>query len=85
MRVLAMLPVPVVLLGLAPLAAASWIADFETGGVYEDNLSFASMGRDIKGDAALTVFGSAGQAFYLTDRDVALGHGERLRRSPRAL
>ena len=48
MKVLAMLPVPVVLLGLAPLAAASWTADFKTGDVYEDNLSFASMVRDIK-------------------------------------
>ena len=37
----------------------------KTGGVYEDNLSFASMGRDIKGDAALTLSGSAGAGFLL--------------------
>ena len=70
MRILAVLSVPVVLLALAPSAAASWIADFESGGVYEDNLSFASMGRDIKGAAALTASGTAGWAIYLTDRDV---------------
>jgi hypothetical protein len=63
--------VPVLLfLGPAPLAAAAWIADLETGVVYEDNLSFAAMGRDIKGDVALTTAASAGAAAYLTDRNV---------------
>jgi long-subunit fatty acid transport protein len=70
MRALALWPLPVVLLGLAPAAGASWIVDVETGGVYEDNLSFASMDRDIKDDAALTLSGAAGRAWYLTDRDL---------------
>ena len=62
---------PVLLLGApVPLAAAAWIADLETGVVYEDNLSFASLGRDIKGAVALTTAASAGAAAYLTDRDV---------------
>ena len=47
-----LLLVPILWLGLAPPATASWIADVETGVVYEDNLSFASMDRDIKGAAA---------------------------------
>jgi hypothetical protein len=71
MRALRPVLVPVLLfLGPAPLAAAAWIADLETGVVYEDNLSFAAMGRDIKGDVALTTAASAGAAAYLTDRNV---------------
>jgi hypothetical protein len=62
--------VPALLLGHGSLAAAAWIVDAETGVVYEDNLSFASMGRDIKGAVALTTSVSAGAAAYLTDRDV---------------
>jgi len=54
--------------GLASPAAAAWIADVETGVVYEDNLSFASMDRDIKGAAALLTSASGGAAAYLTDR-----------------
>ena len=48
--------------GLASPAAAAWIADVETGVVYEDNLSFASMDRDIKGAAALLTSASGGAA-----------------------
>lgn len=44
--------------------------DLETGVVYEDNLSLASLGRDIKGDVALATSASVGWAAYLTDRDV---------------
>jgi hypothetical protein len=65
-----LLLVPILWLGLAPPAAASWIADVETGVVYEDNLSFASMGRDIKGAAALVTSASGGWAAYLSDRHV---------------
>jgi hypothetical protein len=57
-------------LGLASPATAAWIADVETGVVYEDNLSFASMDRDIKGAAALVTAVSGGGAAYLTDRHV---------------
>jgi hypothetical protein len=70
MRALGGLLVPVLLLGSGTPAAAAWIVDAETGLVYEDNLSFASMGRDIKGAAALTTSVAAGAAAYLTDRDV---------------
>ena len=59
MRVRGGLVLPLILwLGLASPAAASWIADVETGVVYEDNLSFASMDRDIKGAAALVTSAS---------------------------
>ncbi len=61
---------PVLWLGLAAPAAAAWIADVETGVVYEDNLSFATMDRDIKGAAALVTSASGGAAAYLTDRHV---------------
>ena len=44
------------------MAGASWIVDVETEGVYEDNRSLASMDRDIKGDATLTLSGAAGRA-----------------------
>ena len=64
-----LLLVPILWLGLASPAAA-WIADVETGVVYEDNLSFASMDRDIKGAAALVTSASGGAAAYLTDRHV---------------
>ena len=70
MRALGVLLVPALLLGHARLAGAAWIADVETGVVYEDNLSFASMERDIKGAAALTTSVSAGVATYLSDRNV---------------
>jgi hypothetical protein len=65
-----LLLVPILWLGLAPPATASWIADVETGVVYEDNLSFASMDRDIKGAAALVTSASGGASAYLTDRHV---------------
>jgi hypothetical protein len=51
MRAFGALLVPIFVLGLTSPAVASWIADLETGVVYEDNLSFASMDRDIKGAA----------------------------------
>jgi len=70
MRTLGVLLVPVLLLVHAPHAAALWIADVETGIVYEDNLSFASMGRDIKGAAVLATSATAGVATYLSDRHV---------------
>jgi hypothetical protein len=70
MRTLGGFLVPVLLLGLTPSAAASWIVDVETGVVWEDNLSFASMGRDIKGGAAIATSATAGVATYLTDRHV---------------
>ena len=64
-----LLPILTILgVGLASPAAAAWIADVETGVVYEDNLSFASMDRDIKGAAALLTSASGGAAAYLTDR-----------------
>ncbi len=61
---------PVLLPGSGTPAAAAWIVDAETGLVYEDNLSLASMGRDIKRAAALTAAVSARAATYLADRDV---------------
>jgi hypothetical protein len=68
MRALRGVLVPVLLLehgGHGSLAAAAWIVDAETGVVYEDNLSFASLGRDIRGAAALTTSVSAGAAAHL--------------------
>lgn len=70
MRALGGLLVPILLVGLTSPAVAAWIVDLETGVVYEDNLSFASMDRDIKGDAALLTSVSAGAAAYLTDRNI---------------
>jgi hypothetical protein len=58
------------LLGFSPPAGAAWIVDVETGLVYEDNLSFASKDRDIKGAAALATVAAAGVATYLSDRNV---------------
>jgi hypothetical protein len=69
MRTFGGLLVPILFLGLTPPAVAAWIADLETGVVYEDNLSFASMGRDIKGAAAFTTSAAAGVATYLSDRN----------------
>jgi hypothetical protein len=68
MRALGGLLVPILWLGLASPVAAGWIADVESGIVYEDNLSFASMDRDIKGAVALVTSASGGAAAYLTDR-----------------
>jgi hypothetical protein len=77
MRTLGGLLVPVLLLaGPIPPAGAAWIVDVETGVVYEDNLSFASRERDIKGAAALATSASAGVAAYLSDRNVASLTGE---------
>jgi len=64
------LAVSVLLLGLGDPAGAAWIADVETGVVYEDNLSFASKDRDIKGAAAFATTAAGGFAAYLTDRHV---------------
>lgn len=64
------LAISVLLLGLGRPADAAWIADVETGVVYEDNLSFAAKDQDIKGAAALTTSAVAGYAAYLTDRHV---------------
>jgi hypothetical protein len=58
------------LLGFSPPAGAALIVDVETGLVYEDNLSFASKDRDIKGAAALATAATAGVATYLSDRNV---------------
>jgi hypothetical protein len=68
MRPLCCSLVAIVWLGLASPAAAGWIADVETGIVYEDNLPFASKGRDIKGAVALVTSASGGAAAYPTDR-----------------
>ena len=64
------LAVSVLFLGLAGPAGAAWIADVETGVIYEDNLSFAAKDRDIKGAAALATWAATGFTAYLTDRHV---------------
>lgn len=53
----------------AAQASAAPLDDFGVELVYDDNLTRAQLGRDIKGDLALAVSTSGGPRFQLTDYD----------------
>ena len=70
MRTLAVLLVPVCLLGHLYPVDAAWIADVDAGFVYEDNVNLAEMERDTRSDTAVGTSVSAGALAYPTGDSV---------------
>lgn len=70
MKPLAMLLVPVCVVGYLHPADAAWVADVEAGLVYEDNVNLAEKARDTLDDTALGTSVSAGALAFPTDDSV---------------
>jgi hypothetical protein len=56
-------------LGWSAVARAEWLFDVDAGARYDSNLTRAQERPDVRGDAAATLFASAGTFFALTGAD----------------